>query len=96
MEFTIAALRQLPRRSLRFDVLRERALEMLGSSSVQATVPLLPKPIANRGRKKFAPCLLEAFAMMEDQDPYPGFESKPYATKRGLGQRLQSVLSNHK
>ena len=43
MEFTIAALRQLPRRSLRFDVLRERALEMRGSSSVQATVPPSPE-----------------------------------------------------
>lgn len=34
MEFTIAALRQLRRRSLRFDVLRKKVLDMLKSSTI--------------------------------------------------------------
>lgn len=37
MESTIAALRQLRQRSLRFDVLRERALDFLGNSTIHAT-----------------------------------------------------------
>ena len=38
MESTIAALRQLRQKSLRFDALRKKVLDMLGSRAIQATV----------------------------------------------------------